>query len=401
MKIVHIHYWYSKGFGYTENMLPGSLEKYGHEVHFITTNTQIYWYESMYKDVYEQQLGPGITAVETIKENNLTIYRLPHYLFCPFKKSIHQFEEYGIKGLYQLIEKIKPDVIQTQGINLISTWYAAKYAKRNKIKLFTENHIHKSVFNQKNRLLKSLYNNINPLLRTINNQTVKCFPIAPDAEAIAYSYYKVPKKKITLQSLGVDTNIFYYKDRKFRAGKELEIRLKFGFLESDIVVLYTGRFTEEKNPLCLAKAINKLHNSGIKVFKGLFIGRGSKDYTNQILANEGCFVYDFQPFDELPYFYWSADIGVWPAQESVSQLDALSCGLPIILSNKVKVIERIEGCGLLYKEKSFIDLSEKLLRFKDLNVREKLGKHGSDKVMEKYSWKAIAKSRIKFYTSNE
>ena len=123
MVIAHINIWYSSGFGYTENMLPKALAKQGHEVHLITSNTQIYWYEPMYKEVYEDRLGPSITAANTFQENGVTIHRLPFFRFCPFKSTIHQFEQFGIHGIYQMLEKIKPDVIQCQGINLYTTFF--------------------------------------------------------------------------------------------------------------------------------------------------------------------------------------------------------------------------------------------------------------------------------------
>lgn len=396
MRIAHINIWYSKGFGYTENMLPKALARLGHEVHLITTNTQIYWYESMYKDVYEPMLGPGITSCDTFEENNVIIHRLPFYLFCPFKSKFHQFEQFGMMGIYQLLERIKPDVIQTQGINLISTFYAARYAKRNKIRLYTENHIHKSVFNPGNKNIRQLYNFINPFLHEINRNTTKCFPISSDAAELCYKFYKVPKKKIIIQSLGVDTDMFFYKDHLKKDDLSNSLRHKLGIKEEDIIAIYTGRFTEEKNPLCLAKAIDALSKEGFP-FKGLFIGKGEPEYSDLIKECEGCFIIDFLPHNQLPQYYWSSDIGVWPREESTSQLDAMACGLPLILSNRIEVHERIEGNGYLYDEGDFSDLKNNLLNLIDKNKRKKLGQFGSEKVRKYFSWNAIANSRIGYY----
>lgn len=399
LTIVHLNIWYSSGFGYTENMLPKALAKQGHEVHLITSNTQIYWYEPMYKQVYEERLGPGITSCSTFEENGVTIHRLPFFKFCPFKSSFHQFEQFGVSGVYQLIEKIKPDVIQSQGINLYTTFYAARYSKKYGIKLFTENHIHKSVFNPKNRKLKAFYNFFNPFLREINRQTSKCFPISKDAEDLTLSYYKVPKAKIVLQSLGVDTEVFSYLDRENRHEDVAKIRSEFGFSQSDIVVIYTGRFTSQKNPLCLAKAIDYLRNNGHPEFRGLFIGNGDENYQTAILNCEGCIISDFVSVWELPNYYYAADIGVWPSQESMSQLDALSTGLPLVLSNTIEVTERIEGNGFLYEEGDHLDLAKQLLKLKDKSKRLDFGKVGARKIEEHFSWNKIANDRIKFFNS--
>lgn len=397
MKIAHINIWYSSGFGYTENMLPKALAKQGHDVHLITSNTNIYWYESLYKDVYEDRLGPAITAAHSFEENGVKVHRLPYFNFCPIKSKIHQFEQFGIHGIYQLLERIKPDVIQSQGINLYTTFYAARYAKTNNIKLFTENHIHKSVFNPKYKKLKSIYNFINPFLKIINKQTELCFPIAKDAEELCRDYYKLSKNKIKLQSLGVDTDLFKPIDRNDRGEDTKKFRLKFGFTDQDIVVIYTGRFTDQKNPLCLAKAIDHLHDMGHTEYKGLFVGKGSEEYQLNILNCKGCSLTDFVNVSELPHYYWLADIGVWPAQESMSQLDAMSCGLPLILSDSIEVIERIENNGYLYKDNDELDLAEQLLKLSDQSVRAELGNFGTKKVEKLFSWNSIASDRVKLF----
>lgn len=400
MKIAHINIWYSSGFGYTENMLPKALAKEGHEVHLITSNTQIYWYEPMYKEVYEDRLGPAITAVHTFEENGVTIHRLPYFKFCPFKAKFHQFEEFGIQGIYQLLEKIKPDVIQCQGINLYFTFYAARYAAKNNIKLFTENHIHKSVFNPRYKHLKAIYNYFNPFLKIINRQTSVCFPIAKDAEDLCYQYYRLPKSKVKLQSLGVDTDVFCWINRADRAPETENLRKTLGFESDDIVVIYTGRFTDQKNPLCLAKAIHHLNHEGLTMFKGLFVGKGSELYEEEIRNCTSCTIQDFVSVEQLPNYYGLADIGVWPAQESMSQLDAMSTGLPLVLSDTIEVVERVEGNGFLYKDNDPIDLAKQLIKLKNQKLRIKLGKYGSEKVEESFSWRSIAKSRLEFFSES-
>ena len=54
----------------------------------------------------------------------------------------------------------------------------------------------------------------------------------------------------------------------------------------------------------------------------------------------------FIALSELPRFFRSADIGIWPTQEFMSMLDAAACGLPIVVNDTLKAVERIEGNGL-------------------------------------------------------
>lgn len=169
-----------------------------------------------------------------------------------------------------------------------------------------------------------------------------------------------------------------------------------GITKDDLLCIYTGRFTESKNPLCLAQAIDKLVESGEKI-KAIFLGNGPQ--LDQIEMMKGCIVHDFVPYLDLPLFYFMADIGVWPREESTSMLDALACGLPLIISDKVQAIERIEGNGLMYKENDYIDLSRMILMLKDNELRKKYSLNGVKKIIDNYSWLKIAQERIDDYNS--
>ena len=103
------------------------------------------------------------------------------------------------------------------------------------------------------------------------------------------------------------------------------------------------------------------------------------------------------PVKELAKFYWAADIGVWPKQESTSQVDAMACRLPLILSNKVQVYERINGNGLTYEEGNILDLANKIEMLSDPNLRQKMSDIGFNRVKNQFSWEHIAKQRIQDY----
>jgi glycosyltransferase involved in cell wall biosynthesis len=88
---------------------------------------------------------------------------------------------------------------------------------------------------------------------------------------------------------------------------------------------------------------------------------------------------------------------VWPKQESTSELDAAACGLPLILSDRVQVRERIEGNGLTYKEGDVSNLAEQIATLADLNLRQRLGDRGRKKMQEQFSWDRIARERLQDY----
>jgi glycosyltransferase involved in cell wall biosynthesis len=129
----------------------------------------------------------------------------------------------------------------------------------------------------------------------------------------------------------------------------------------------------------------------------LFVGSGRKEDIEYVKNKKGCTFVPFVPTTELPRYYWAADIGVWPREESTSQLDAMACDLPLILSDKISVIERINGNGLLYKEGDHKDLANKIESIEDNKVRERMYKIGVEKALNKLSWMAIAKDRVNDY----
>jgi len=108
-------------------------------------------------------------------------------------------------------------------------------------------------------------------------------------------------------------------------------------------------------------------------------------------------VQPFVPVRDLPPFYWAADIGVWPTQESTSQLDAAACGLPLILSNRIEVLERVDGNGFTYEEGDAADLACRIEALRDPMRRARMGAIGCAKVRDRFSWELIAQRRLADY----
>ena len=169
------------------------------------------------------------------------------------------------------------------------------------------------------------------------------------------------------------------------------MRERLGFSSDEIVCVYTGRFTQDKNPLCLGKAISNLRAAG-RPFRGLFVGDGAQKAA--IENCDGCAVHEFVQYEELPPYYRAADIGVWPTQESTSMLDAAATGLPIVVSDRLVARERVDANGLTYLEGDFGDLQRVLMQLCSKELRSELGGAGVKKMVERFSWDAVAKRTL-------
>ncbi len=380
MRIAIVSIWFAEKMGYSENCLPKALASLGHDVHLVTTNAQVYCNSVDYSRVYEPFIGPPLVEVGRKKLDGYSLYRIPY-----------GGGKMALKEIVRTIDEIKPDVVQVLDTRLPSTYLLALYSILKKYKFFLLTSRHASVSSELHGLQKisSFFQVVVPGVIT-GALARKCYAVSEDAAALVRRYEHIPDKKIEVRSLGVDTELFCKLNKEDRKA----LRIKYGYKDDDIVCVYTGRLDNGKNPLCLAKAIDKLVADG-RSYKGLFVGMGpQKDVIEKC---KGCKVYPFVPFRDVPPFYQMADIGVWPRQESTSQLDAAASGLPIIISDNVTVRERADGNGYFYEENNVGSMVDALLKLQDLSVREELGIFGAEKIRNKYSWLGLAQKYIDDY----
>lgn len=392
MRIAFISDWFTEKMGYAENCLPKAMASLGHEVHVITSNVQTYFDSPIYKETYEPFIGPAIVSCGVKRIDGYTLYRLPHIIWNGRLR---------MQGLLEKLRAIRPQIVQTFDVVSWTSLEAAFAKAFLGYKLFLASHMHASVFADtihrgkmgiKERLRWVTTTGFRGRLVSLLSE--KSYPISADAAEIAVRFFGIQPHKVSVCSLGVDTDLFRPPSDKSSRRLRGQIRDRFEFAESDIVCIYTGRFSQGKDPLCLAKAIDILTKRDMP-FRGLFVGDGSQ--SADIRAHQGCMVHPFVSIQELPPLYWAADIGVWPKQESTSQLDAAACGLPLILGDSVQVRERIDGNGLVYEEGNWHDLARKISVLRGSEKRHLMGERGSKRMRENFSWKCIAKQRIRDY----
>jgi len=392
MRIVFISDWFAEKMGYSENCLPKAIGSLGHQVDVITSNLQPYFNSPIYKKSYEAFIGPAIVPCMVKDLDGFRLRRLPSQI-CRGRLRI--------KGLLRAIAALRPQIVQTFEIESLTTYEAALAKPFLDYGLFLESHTHASVFamaeksadmGARERL--TLYPNL-VAGKLVSLMSDKCYAISVDAAQIAVRFFGIEPHKISVCPLGVDADIFRPLSDQSLQEVRTRVRRQLGFADSDIVCIYTGRLSHDKDPLCLAQAIEILAQQDMR-FHGLFIGDGPQ--AEYVRVRRGCVVKPFVPYVELPPYYWAADIGVWPKQESTSQLDAAACGIPIILSNRVKVRERFDGNGLTYREGDSYDLALQIrVLGADLKMRRSMGERGAKKMSELFSWRRIAKQRLRDY----
>ncbi len=137
------------------------------------------------------------------------------------------------------------------------------------------------------------------------------------------------------------------------------------------------------------------HHPAVKV---LLVGNGPQPYAESIRQEirqagmEDHFIWnDAVSNADLARFYSAADVGVWPREASLSMIEAMSCSLPVIISDASEITERIQyDNGFTYRGDDPASLSAQMERLLEPGLRKMMGANGRRLVEEKLSWKSIA-----------
>jgi glycosyltransferase involved in cell wall biosynthesis len=393
MRIALISKVFAPEMGYLENVLPKYLARLGAQVDVVASPLPPSHHPGPVprtgRDL-ESGLRPG--AVEKMEGFRLHVLGYDQI-----------FGQVHLHGLGRKLQELRPDVVQTMtpigGIAIASAWNQLRLGYR----LFSGCHYHASVF----PLARSATPFFHPARvrcflerslhgRMVSWMTEKYYAISPDCAEVAIRFFGVPRHKLEICPLGVDTEIFYPASGAEERAERTALRGGLGFRGGEIVCVYSGRFGDDKNPLLLARAIARLASAG-EPFRGLFVGEGPQ--AEAVAKCRGCVVVPFAPMSRLGGYYRAAEIGVWPTQESMSMLDSLACGLPLIANDTMHAPERLHGTGLAYRLGDVDDLERKIRSLGNAGVREKLGAEGARRMQEEFSWKTIAARRLEDYST--
>jgi glycosyltransferase involved in cell wall biosynthesis len=385
VKIVIVSAFFSQGMGYSENCLSRALARRGHEVHVVTSTYNVYGNEPLYDQTYREFLGPRQLAAGTTQSDGFRVHRLPTRLVGGYVR---------LDGLAKMVRELGPDIVHSLEVASVPTFELAAWKPFARYKLFCETHQTLSVIKPYMRqaggawLRRAGYRATRTLPSYLASLAIeRCYAVTPDCAEVARRFYGVPDAKLRVLSLGVDTETFHPSAEASEHAARTELRERLGFEADDIVCVYTGRFSADKNPLVLARAIDALQGSTPR-FKGLFIGNGVQ--RDAIGACRGVTMRPFMTHDELAQHYRAADIAVWPRQESMSMLDAAASGLPVIVSNRIGEPGRVSGNGKMYEENDVESLMEVIRTFADESERRGLGDAGRARMVNGFTWTRFA-----------
>lgn len=214
------------------------------------------------------------------------------------------------------------------------------------------------------------------------------------------SQYKINKDKITVAYPGYDTDKFKIQNTKFKVD-EIKQKYKTG----DSYIIYIGTLQPRKNLLRLIEGFEKVtkdvDNLNL-VIVGKAKGEGKEGWKfEEILQapkklgieNRVKFL-GFVPIADLPYLLSNATVFIQPSLWEgfgIPVVEAMACGVPVIVSNVSSLPEVAGSAGLLVDPYSVNQIEQAIRTIVvDKKLRQNLSKKGL-KQSQKFSWRSMAK----------
>ena len=186
-----------------------------------------------------------------------------------------------------------------------------------------------------------------------------------------------------------------------------DLRCKFGFQDTDIVIIYVGRLCKEKGTKELIEAFNAIEQKNIKllIVGSFYFGADLKgDFEKQLhklvekKKNQIVFT-GFVSNSDIGKYYHCADIAVlpstWNEPAGLTMIEAMAAGLPVITTNSGGIPEYVGNDSAIIIDKNaenFTDnLKEKIIELaNDSEARKTIGKRALEK-SQKYDSSGYAK----------
>jgi glycosyltransferase involved in cell wall biosynthesis len=236
----------------------------------------------------------------------------------------------------------------------------------------------------------------------ITNKTSSFFVINDVWKKITLKLFNIADSRMEAIPLGADVELF-----KTDAKTRNIMRDIFGLSKEDVAVVYSGKIIPSKKLDILFEAIAPIIKQNPKV-KVIVVGTGDlvyRKHLDKLVSDLGILNnVIFQSWvhrTKLPDFYNASDIAVWPGSVSISIIEAMSVGLPIIVKRSpITSFAISNGNGFSFKPDNVKELNKYLRKLiTNCDLRKKMGENSKFLVEKELNWKNIASQYINVYQS--
>ena len=312
MKIVHVTGYFAEGYAYQENLLPLGQYELGHDVHIFTSkNEPDFGFNSRTRK----------KPVGTFDCNGVSVTRLDHYFEIVNRMPF-------LKGLFGKIYEQKPDILFIHDVGpslLVGMFY--KF-----ISPATSLHIdcHSTPDNARNSLIGPVYHYLFRIFFMLFHKKIdRFFAIAPETVNFMREHYKLKEEDIILLPLPGDSSGLVEKESvKKRVFDELNLDT------TTRIILHSGKLPGDKETLSVLKSFIQIKNDNLRLVLAGSVSAQFRELLDQYKQiDERVIELGWVSAANLRDIMLASDLLVQPGSLSNSFIDAICCGLPVILDD--------------------------------------------------------------------
>ena len=224
----------------------------------------------------------------------------------------------------------------------------------------------------------------------LNVKGVKFFGVTEEAVLHLHKGGGIPSSKIKLIPLAANTSIFF-PSPEIRSAQRSELNLK----DKDILLCYSGKIEEYKGIHLILEAMHCIKNMNIYC---LIVGGGSEVYKKRLdelceinSLHERVYFRSFTNKEELNKYFNASDIAVYPKSVTISHIEAMAVGLPIIIEDLPGIKHRIKNNnGFAVKANDIKMLAYYInILSGDIRLRKKMGNSCLNLIKDEFNWERI------------
>ena len=236
------------------------------------------------------------------------------------------------------------------------------------------------------------------LLPRYDNEIRQFLPLTPESEVLLERELGISRTKMTQATLGTDTRVFH-----FQPDLRQSTRGELGIADDVRAVIVAGRLIPPKDLETVVDSLKPSLAAGS--LQLIMAGPITADYEREILnrageaARRNITMTGFASRDQLNAYFCASDIGIWAGDGSISIIDAMACGLPLVISRSPSTSHLIaRGNGVEFTRGDSTDLANQIERLltSDVLLKE-LHDHALSYVSDVFSWESVASRSIKIY----
>ncbi|MCF0124553.1 MAG: glycosyltransferase family 4 protein [Clostridia bacterium] len=295
-------------------------------------------------------------------------------------------------GLKKLLQSMKIDILQLEGVGMLMSYIAQKWAKKWKLKTVVVQGNYELTRKKIPHILENLF------MQTFGKYILKNVGAVGCKTKMARDFLlKFYKRPMFITPIGLD-------ETRFVNSADIPYRKKLG-IENKKVLLYIGNFEQRRNVLFLLDVLKNLPDNFVLVMAGS--GNLFNDVKNRIESlglKERCFLLGKLPQTELPSLYKESDLFLLATDYEIygmvilesmffgaAVMSTVSAGSQMLVENEID--------GFILNKIDTNLWTEKITSIFDSGKVIQCGENAQKKIKNNFLWNKTVDSFIEMYNS--